>query len=175
MFNDSASATDGIHKQVTLLTRDAPGALPVGNGILYTKVVDGVSQLYFYNGTTDMKITPALTLGATIKACVNFDGTGAFGLIPSGDIRSQFNISSINHTDDGEYTITFATPLADSNYIVLLCGMRKDSSSKPVYGFVNSAPTYETSVTKEFVKIKFTGETDFRDVLMGNVIIYNAA
>lgn len=175
MFNDSAASTDGIHKQVTLLTRDAPGALAVGDGILYTKLVTGVSQLYFYNGTTDMKITPAISLGATVKACVNFDGTGALGTLPSGKIRSQFNVSSVVHDSTGGYTINFATPLADENYIVLLCGMRGESSSKPVFGYVNSSPTYATSVTTEFVKIEFTGESGFRDVLMGNVIIYNAA
>lgn len=168
MFNDSAATNDGIHRQVTMLTRDAPGALPVGNGILYTKLVTGVSQLYFYNGTTDMAITPALTLGATIKACVNFNGTGAVS------IRSQFNVASVVKTATGAYTINFATPLTDSNYIVLLCGMRAEADSKPVYGYVDSSPTYATSVTESFVKIQFTGESGFRDVLMGNVIIYNA-
>lgn len=171
MFNDSAAATDGIHKQVTLLTRDAPGALAVGDGILYTKLVTGVSQLYFYNGTTDMAVTPAVSVGATVKACVNFDGTSAVG---AQSMRSQFNVSSVMKTDDGTYTINFATPLTDDAYIVLLCGMRGDSGSKPVFGFVESSPTYATAVTREFVKIQFTGETDFRDVLMGNVIIYNA-
>jgi hypothetical protein len=106
---------------------------------------------------------------------VNFDGTGAFGTLPSGNIRSQFNISSVVHDDTGEYTINFATPLTDVNYIVLLCGMRQESSSKPVFGYVNSAPTYAASVTVDFVKIQFTGESALRDVLMGNVIIYNAA
>lgn len=172
IFNDSTAATDGTHRQVTMLARNVPGSLPVGNGILYTKLVTGVPQLFFYNGITDQQITPALTIGATVVACVNFNGT-ITGAVNQA-IRSQFNVNRVERSAAGTYTIIFSTPLANTDYIVLLTGMRQDSSSKPVFGFVESSPLYTTNVTVDSVAIQFSGESGFRDVLMGNVIIYNA-
>lgn len=59
-FNDTAQSTDGVHKQVTYINRAAPGSLPVGtNSILYSAVdSNGASQLHFYNGATDIQLTP---------------------------------------------------------------------------------------------------------------------
>jgi len=60
VFNDTAQATDGYHRQMTMIARSSPGSLPTGaNSILYTSL-DGASkpQLRFYNGTKDYQITP---------------------------------------------------------------------------------------------------------------------
>lgn len=60
VFNDTAQATDGYHRQMTMIARSTPGSLPTGaNAILYTRL-DGASkpQLRFYNGTNDYQITP---------------------------------------------------------------------------------------------------------------------
>lgn len=48
----------------------------------------------------------------TAKAWVNFDGTGTTA------IRSSYNVSSITHVGVGNYTINFATAMADQNYVV---------------------------------------------------------
>jgi len=54
--------------------------------------------------------------GASLaKAWVNFDGSGANG---PATIRSSFNISSVNKVSSGLYTITFATPFTDTNYLI---------------------------------------------------------
>ena len=62
VFNDSAAANDGRHRQVTVINRADPVSLPAGtNGILYSKVdsVSGATQLFFYNGTSTIsQLTP---------------------------------------------------------------------------------------------------------------------
>lgn len=60
VFNDTAQTTDGVHRQVTLISRAVPVSLPGGtNAILYSWV-DALSrtQLRFYNGSTDVQLTP---------------------------------------------------------------------------------------------------------------------
>jgi hypothetical protein len=47
------------------------------------------------------------------KAWVNFDGTTS-----PGTIRSSYNVSSITKNGTGDYTVNFATAMADANYSV---------------------------------------------------------
>jgi len=62
VFNDTAAANDGVHRQVTMVTHPiaVPGDLPAGtNGLAYAWVdADGQTQLRFYNGTDDFQLTP---------------------------------------------------------------------------------------------------------------------
>jgi hypothetical protein len=52
---------------------------------------------------------------------VNFNGTNAFSPNPSTSaIRSSYNVSSITKNGTGDYTVNFATALADTNYSVSL-------------------------------------------------------
>jgi hypothetical protein len=46
----------------------------------------------------------------TVKAWVNFNGTGTVA------IRSSFNVSSITDNGVGDYTVNFTTAMADTNY-----------------------------------------------------------
>lgn len=60
-WTDSFSDSQGIHKQATFINRNAPGALPAGNGILYsTPDTSGASQLNWYNGASNVQITPGV-------------------------------------------------------------------------------------------------------------------
>lgn len=49
-------------------------------------------------------------------AWVNFNGTGTVA------IRSSYNVSSITDNGTGDYTVNFATALADANYGVVSSG-----------------------------------------------------
>jgi hypothetical protein len=60
-------------------------------------------------------------LTQTCRAWVNFNGTGTVA------IRASYNVSSITDNDVGDYTVNFATALADANYSV--CGMKNNQSS----------------------------------------------
>jgi hypothetical protein len=51
------------------------------------------------------------------KAWVNFNGTGTVA------IRASFNVSSITDNGVGDYTVNFATALADANYAVFGSGV----------------------------------------------------
>jgi len=53
----------------------------------------------------------AITSTNTAKAWVNFNGTTS-----PGTIRSSYNVSSITKNGTGDYTVNFATPMADANY-----------------------------------------------------------
>lgn len=60
-FTDSASAGQGIHKQCTFINRATPVGLPAGNGVLYSQADGtGASQLRWYNGASDLPITPGV-------------------------------------------------------------------------------------------------------------------
>jgi hypothetical protein len=56
--------------------------------------------------------TPAEIASGRAKAWVNFNGTGTVA------IRAQYNVSSITDNGVGDYTVNFATALADANYCV---------------------------------------------------------
>jgi hypothetical protein len=64
--------------------------------------------------------TSGTEIGTLCRAWVNFNGTGTVA------IRAQFNVSSITDNGTGDYTVNFATALADANYCVVL-GMRNNS------------------------------------------------
>ncbi|MBI2810790.1 MAG: hypothetical protein HYX67_08190 [Candidatus Melainabacteria bacterium] len=67
----------------------------------------------------------------------------------TGAILSSFNISSVNRTATGKYTINFATPLSDSNYAVMTGASNSGNSdgSWTVVDYYNWAtPKTTTSV-----------------------------
>ncbi len=171
VFNDtkptpSTSDTDGVHRQVTTINRADPITLiDDTNAILYTKAVDGTSQLFFYNGASIQQVTP---FAQVVKAMVNFNGTGATGF---KTMRSSIGVASVDKTATGLYTINFTPNLADDNYVVVFGGMRA-ASGDVVYGMVQGNSTYSNSVTNAFIKVEFAGnDGDPRDVLMGSVAI----
>ena len=59
-------------------------------------------------GTTEQK--------QICKAWVNFDGTLATPITP----RASYNVSSITNNGTGDYTVNFATPMADANYAMVI-------------------------------------------------------
>lgn len=58
VFNDTAQADDGVHRQMTIVNRLNPGSVPAGtNSMLYGKAAtDGVNELWFYNNVTPRQI-----------------------------------------------------------------------------------------------------------------------
>jgi hypothetical protein len=70
------------------------------NGLVQTADGSGVLKVQS-NGVT----TNAL-------AWVNFNGTGTVA------IRSSYNVSSITDNGTGDYTVNFATPMSDVNYVI---------------------------------------------------------
>jgi hypothetical protein len=52
--------------------------------------------------------------GTLCRTWVNFNGTGTVA------IRASFNVSSITDNGTGQYTVNFATAMADANYSTLV-------------------------------------------------------
>ncbi len=73
--------------------------------------------------------------GNAVKAWVNFNGTGTVA------IRASFNVSSITDNGTGDYTVNFATALADANYSSAL------AASDIAYGTVPYIYTTATILT----------------------------
>ena len=65
-------------------------------------------------GVTFNDTTSLTSANGIAKAWVNFDGTTS-----PGTIRSSFNVSSVTKNGIGDYTVNFATPMADANYSVV--------------------------------------------------------
>ncbi len=163
VFNDTASASDGIHRQVTFINRSTPGSTGAGNAILYTRSTSGATQLFFYNGVNVQQITPFAQI---VKAMVNFNGIPGTPMI-----RSASNVSSVTKNGTGDYTINFATPIANDNYVVLLTGMRNSSGSGS-FGCVAGSSTYTNSVKVGSVRVNFFNtQTSLTDVFMGNIVV----
>ena len=110
-------ATDTVDGYITLNV--SPTATPgtVISSFANTITIDK-------NGTTTAK---PINAPNTAKAWVNFDATrNAAGVVDALNtnrfIRSNNNISSVLRTSQGAYTITFTTPMVDSNYCVVITG-----------------------------------------------------
>ena len=161
VFNDTAQATDGVHRQVTMIARAQPVALPAGtNAILYTKIDSlGASQLNFWNGALNFQITPQVS----IRACVNFN--------EAGGIRSQFNVSSVTKNGTGDYTVIFTTPMPDTNYIVQVTGQRKDTG-ECANGCIYGDNSFSAVATVNSVHVLFFGSTNaLRAITAGCVTV----
>jgi hypothetical protein len=92
-FNDTTSLTS---------------ATLVANSVGTTQITNG-SVTAAKLGTTEQK--------QIAKAWVNFNGTGTIGT--NQTIRSSYNVSSVTKNGTGDYTVNFATPMADANYSVV--------------------------------------------------------
>lgn len=60
------------------------------------------------------KVKPSNIASNTVKAWVNFNGTGTVA------IRASSNVSSITDNAPGDYTINFTSAISDANYAVLI-------------------------------------------------------
>lgn len=58
VFNDTAASTDGVHRQMTLVSRTHPVSLPVGTNSMLYSFSGTTQQLWFYDGSTNFQLTP---------------------------------------------------------------------------------------------------------------------
>jgi hypothetical protein len=64
------------------------------------------------DGTISTQTNPIMNCPTTAKAWVNFDGTATTPIAP----RSSYNVSSVTKNATGDYTVNFATAMANANY-----------------------------------------------------------
>lgn len=171
-FNLAAAANDGYHNLIHM-TQQAPAGALAATGRGYAKSSAGrIHQFYMDDTGAEYQITPTMP----IRASINFDGTGAVGIIPLTSIRSQYNVNKVEKLATGDYKITFTTAMPDTNYIVQVTGMR--NSNDAVFGCIKGNATYTNAVTTTDVRFIFynyvpnTVQTPV-DVLMANVTIFS--
>jgi hypothetical protein len=99
IFNDTGQSTDGFHRQMTMVVRDQPVALPTGgNAILYNWLdAGGQAQLRYYNGANDYQITPIAPAPTKVTGIVALAGGALSGVVytvPSNSFGTIF----VNYT-----------------------------------------------------------------------------
>ena len=76
------------------------------------------------NGTSGLTFPDTTTLAsagqASVRAWVNFNGTGTVA------IRASYNVTSITDNGTGVYTVNFTTAMSDANYAV--AGVAQDGA-----------------------------------------------
>jgi hypothetical protein len=96
--------------------------------------------------------TSGTEIGTLCRAWVNFNGTGTVA------IRSSYNVSSITDNGTGQYTVNFATALADANYSAVCSGSR--ASNQLGYGVFKARPSSASACPVYFyIEDTFSGET----------------
>ena len=103
----------------------------------------------------------------TAKAWVNFNGTGTVA------IRASGNVSSITDNGTGDYTVNFASALADANYVV--SGSANSSGGGDTYVWLGTGAGAYSNVsrTTSAVRVQAIFSTSqLSDVNTVNVIIH---
>jgi hypothetical protein len=94
------------------------------------------------NGTSGLTFPDTTTLAsagqASVRAWVNFDGTGTVA------IRASYNVTSITDNGTGDYTVNFTTAMPDANYSVV--GIPNSVALTNVQCVVNTAGTSSGTV-----------------------------
>jgi len=109
VFNNTAQANDGIHKQVRLINNSFPiGGFVNGENGIHFAVANalGQSQEWYVNNSMYLPET-------SIKAIVNFDGSTGAPVMRAG----SFNVTSVTRPPGapvGTYRITFIVPFVSN-------------------------------------------------------------
>ena len=124
-------------------------AVPTGNIATATKLatartINGAS----FDGSANITIPSTSFSGANVaKAWVNFSGASAV-------IRGDHNVSSVTKNGTGDYTVNFATPMADANYSVS-GSVEQDNIYTSSIGINSVTPT----ITTGNVRVLVTGSS----------------
>ena len=125
-----------------------PGGLPDGVITNPDLAADAVSR---------SKLDADTTAGVC-KAWVNFNGTGTVA------IRASYNVSSITDNGVGDYTVNFATALADANYLVVGASAKNSSIGAVPIGIQSAATPTTTAVRIESGYFSTNVRNDFDTV-----------
>ena len=81
-------------------------------------------------------------INGSAKAWVNFNGTGTVA------IRRGFNVSSITDNGTGNYTVNFATAMADANYQVSMSSVSYFSTNASTFAYIRAGSSATTANQK---------------------------
>jgi hypothetical protein len=144
VFNDTAQADDGAHRQMTMVARvDPTPPLPAGtNAMLYTRLngVTSVPELVYFDGTTNWQITPLdLTLPIRVANSIS---------LAAGATNTIYNVS-YDWTGTGYAYIAFQLPSPLLSYsfcnIIRIGGNTSNQEIKFQQEVGLSRPTFQYS------------------------------
>jgi hypothetical protein len=123
------------------------------------------------NGTSGLTFPDTTTLAsagqASVRAWVNFNGTGTVA------IRASFNVTSITDNGTGDYTVNFTTAMPDENYAIAFAGSRQDGNNSAVPQIVYSGGAPLLMSTTAFrLSNAFPGSDTREDSFQINVAIF---
>jgi hypothetical protein len=102
------------------------------------------------NGTSGLTFPDTTTLAsagqASVRAWVNFNGTGTVA------IRAAYNVASITDNGTGNYTVNFDTALPDANYAVV--GSTLGGSTNINYTLIGNNASAPTEQSTSSVQVK---------------------
>jgi hypothetical protein len=118
---DIAAATDGhvLRRSGTFIGFGTLAAGAIADASITAAKLDGVAK---NSSGTNLSVGTAPAFGC--RAWVTF--------ATNGTITAAGNVSSVSKTDEGEYTITFATAMPDANYVMIGSAFRASDSEKYV-------------------------------------------
>jgi len=133
----------------TAITTDTSGTLNIvtGSGSGSNAITIDASQAVTMPG--NLTVTGSITGGSisvanSLRAWVNFNGTGT----PA--IRASGNVSSITDNGLGDYTVNFTNAMADANYSVISSSEGANSVGNPPYQRGNYPITSASNIRLTF-------------------------
>ena len=123
------------------------------NGVGTSQIIDSniTTQKIADNAVTSAKLASTATVTSlstasgsapsySARAWVNFNGTGTVA------IRANGNVSSITDNGQGDYTVNFATAMADTNYMVAFGGITDSGNARRIgHAGVKSSGSMDSS------------------------------
>jgi hypothetical protein len=116
-----------------------------------------------FNDVVSFQNSSGTQNGTLCRTWVNFNGTGTVA------IRASFNVSSITDNGTGDYTVNFATTLADANYVAVLT--HSNSSSNADFAIL-SAGQGGADPTSSTIRIRSATNGNVTDTAFANVAIF---
>jgi hypothetical protein len=110
-------------------------------GISSIGTLTGVTSISSAAANTAVIMNDSGTNSNTVRAWVNFNGTGTVA------IRASFNVSSITDNGTGDYTVNFTTAMPDANYAIVSSGTSENNSSVVVRNFTTAQTTTAARIT----------------------------
>lgn len=146
----------------TAITTDTSGTLNIvtGSGSGANAITIDASQAVVMPG--NLTVTGSITGGSisvanSLRAWVNFNGTGTVA------IRASGNVSSITDNGTGDYTVNFTTAMSDANYSVIGTAQFGTSGGSQSFVAVKSSatPYLTTSINIAGIRSETAALTDF--------------
>jgi hypothetical protein len=136
-------------------------------GISSIGTLTGVTSISSAAANTPVIMQDSGSNSNTVRAWVNFNGTGTVA------IRVSFNVSSITDNGTGDYTVNFTNALPDANYSIVgsvINGENKDAVIVAgVAGIPN--PTPPTTSLSRF-QVRYAPSNSLQDSNYVNIAVF---